>query len=196
MNFLKTFLFKYFKLVNFIIFLVNRVKFQDINIKGVIRVVNRGNITIGSNVKFNSGQRFNPIGGDSRVNLVTTSTGDINIGDNTGLSNCTLFSSSSIFIGENVKIGGGVKIYDTDFHSTDYIHRRNGKLDSRNAVSKGVHIHDDVFIGSHSIVLKGVTIGQSSIIGAGSVVTKNVPSLQVWGGNPAKFIKNLPHIKC
>jgi UDP-2-acetamido-3-amino-2,3-dideoxy-glucuronate N-acetyltransferase len=29
------------------------------------------------------------------------------------------------------------------------------------------------------------------MIGAGSVVTKNVPSNQLWYGNPAKFIKNI-----
>jgi acetyltransferase-like isoleucine patch superfamily enzyme len=37
--------------------------------------------------------------------------------------------------------------------------------------------------------LGGITIGQNSLIGAGSVVTKNIPSNQIWAGNPAKFIK-------
>ncbi|MNL65825.1 2,3,4,5-tetrahydropyridine-2,6-dicarboxylate N-acetyltransferase [compost metagenome] len=50
-------------------------------------------------------------------------------------------------------------------------------------------IEQDVFIGANSIILKGVTIGARSIIGAGSIVTKNVPADEIWGGNPAKFIR-------
>lgn len=52
-------------------------------------------------------------------------------------------------------------------------------------------ICDDVFIGCRSIILKGVTIGARSIIAAGSVVTKDVPADEIWGGNPAQFIKKI-----
>ncbi|WP_103192495.1 acyltransferase [Formosa algae] len=46
-------------------------------------------------------------------------------------------------------------------------------------------------MGASSIILKGVTIGENSIIGAGSVVTKSVPCNEIWGGNPAKFIRKI-----
>ena len=42
-----------------------------------------------------------------------------------------------------------------------------------------------------SIILKGVTIGENSVVGAGSVVTKDIPSGEVWAGNPAKFIRKI-----
>lgn len=45
------------------------------------------------------------------------------------------------------------------------------------------------FIGIHAIILPGITIGDDCVVGAGSVVTKNIPSGEVWGGNPARFIK-------
>ena len=35
-----------------------------------------------------------------------------------------------------------------------------------------------------------MTIGDGVVVGMGSVVTKDIPSYQIWGGNPAKFIKN------
>ena len=54
-----------------------------------------------------------------------------------------------------------------------------------------VKIGNNVFIGANTIVLKGVTIGDRSIIGAGSVVTKNIPEDEIWGGNPAKFIRKI-----
>jgi len=38
-------------------------------------------------------------------------------------------------------------------------------------------------------ILGNVTIGEGSLVGAGSVVTKNIPSNQIWEGNPAKMIK-------
>lgn len=57
--------------------------------------------------------------------------------------------------------------------------------------SRPIHIKYGAFIGAGSIILKGVTIGEYSIIGAGSVVCKDVPSGEVWGGNPAHFIRKL-----
>lgn len=51
-------------------------------------------------------------------------------------------------------------------------------------------VEDDVWIGTGAIIMSGITIGKGSIIAAGSVVTKNIPPCEVWGGNPAKKIKN------
>lgn len=56
-----------------------------------------------------------------------------------------------------------------------------------------VKIEKDVFIGCNSIICNSVTIGEGSIVGAGSVVTKDIPPYQVWGGNPAHYIKDRAH---
>ena len=53
-----------------------------------------------------------------------------------------------------------------------------------------VIVEDDVWIGSGAIILSGVTIGKGAIIAAGSVVTKDVPSCEIWGGNPARKIRD------
>ena len=45
------------------------------------------------------------------------------------------------------------------------------------------------FIGANSVICNSVEIGDNSIVAAGSIVTKSIPSNQIWGGNPAKFIK-------
>ena len=47
-----------------------------------------------------------------------------------------------------------------------------------------------VYIGSNTIITKSVKIGDGAIIAAGSIVTKDIPPYEVWGGNPAKFIKS------
>ena len=51
-----------------------------------------------------------------------------------------------------------------------------------------VIIGNDVFIGAKTVVLSGVHIGDNVIIGANSTVTKSIPSGEVWGGSPARFI--------
>ena len=51
-------------------------------------------------------------------------------------------------------------------------------------------IEDDVWIGVGSIVLSGIKIGIGSIIAAGSVVTKDVEPYCIYGGNPAKKIRD------
>lgn len=53
-----------------------------------------------------------------------------------------------------------------------------------------VVIEEDVWCGANVTILKGVTIGKGSIIAAGAVVTKNVGEYEIWGGVPAKKIKN------
>lgn len=51
-----------------------------------------------------------------------------------------------------------------------------------------VCLGNNVFIGAKTVILPGVTIGDNVIIATNSSVTKDVPSNEVWGGNPAKFI--------
>ncbi|WP_101542778.1 acyltransferase [Bacteroides cutis] len=54
-----------------------------------------------------------------------------------------------------------------------------------------VHIGKNVFIGMNTIIVKAVTIGDNAVIGAGSIITCDIPSGEIWAGNPAKFIKKV-----
>lgn len=113
---------------------------------------------------------------------------DLQIGDNTGISNTCIHCTSKIHIGKNVNIGGGAMILDTDFHSLDW-RDRESHTDVAKAISRPIFIGDNVFIGTKSIILKGVSIGKNSVVGAGSVVTKDIPEGEIWAGNPCRFIK-------
>ncbi len=148
----------------------------------------RSSIMIGDNVIINSSLEADPIGGDTRTILYTRNDGRILIGEGVGISNSTLVSDASITIGAYTNIGGGTKIYDTDFHSINPDVRLNGDT---NVKSKPVCVGSRVFIGGHSIILKGVAIGDGAVIGAGSVVTKDVPPYEIWAGNPAKFVRKI-----
>lgn len=113
----------------------------------------------------------------------------LTIGKNTGLNGSFINCKECIIIGENVKIGGTCKIYDNNFHSTDYNKRRDPNEDREDVISSPIKIGNDAFIGMGCIIGKGVSIGERSIIAAGSVVVKSIPADCIAGGNPCKVIK-------
>lgn len=149
-----------------------------------------GQVNFGNAVVINSNKWINPVGLTSRTYICATNGAIIDIGNGVGISNSLLYARQSIIIEDNVKIGGGCQILDNDFHSIDHS-IRNSDQDQDNVIAKGIVIKNGAFIGTGSIILKGVVIGENSIVAAGSVVSKCIPSGEIWGGNPAKFIKYL-----
>ena len=112
------------------------------------------------------------------------------IGDNVGISSSAIVCWNKIILEDGVTIGGNTVIYDTDFHPLSFDrHKLNEKEEA--ILARPVILKKNVFIGAHSTILKGVVIGENSIVGACSVVTKDIPANQIWGGNPARFIKEL-----
>ena len=153
-------------------------------------------ITIGTGLRMNNGSYRNQIGFGCLKCTIIADGGNIQIGENLGMSQTALLAfGADIIIGNNVKIGGGVRIYTTDFHSLHYANRRNKKTDSPTCKHADVTVGNDCFIGAGSIILKGVTIGDRAIIGAGSVVTKNVPSDGIYAGNPATEIRRIEYVE-
>ena len=106
---------------------------------------------------------------------------------------------NKVFVGNNVTIKSGVQLWD-GVHLEDNVfvgpnvtftndvfprsgNREYSMLETR--VCKGASI------GANSTILPGVTIGVNAMVGAGSVVTKDIPSGEIWVGNPAKFYKKI-----
>jgi len=180
------------KICSLIVFYGNRVTFVSFKTSGIpyVMVARGGSFSIGNNFSMNNGITGNPIGCYDRCTFFVDRDATLTIGNYVGMSQAGLICHSSITIGDYVNIGGGVKIYDTDFHSLDP-KLRLGSADMEHKAKAPVVIKDNAFIGAYSIVLKGVIIGENSIIGAGSVVTKSVPDNQIWAGNPAKFIREI-----
>jgi acetyltransferase-like isoleucine patch superfamily enzyme len=168
---------------------VFHVKHGKITINGALLIVNKGKITIGDQARINSGKYKNPIGGDTRSSIIVKPHASLTVGKNFRMSNSAIYCAHSITIGDNVMVGGSCKIWDSDFHPIDPVVRL--ATPNENFKTAPIHISNNVFIGGFSIILKGVTIGENSVIGAGSVVSGNIPSNEIWAGNPARFIKKL-----
>lgn len=147
-----------------------------------------GKIIIGDNFKCNNKVISNSIGLiQPCVFNISSSSSRIIIGNNVGISGSTINATTTITIGDNVMIGSGCLITDTDSHPLHW----KDRLEERNEMimRSPITIENDVFIGARSIILKGVTIGKGAVVGAGSVVSKDVPPFAVVCGNPAKIIK-------
>jgi acetyltransferase-like isoleucine patch superfamily enzyme len=142
-------------------------------------------IKIGKNLVLTSNPKSNSWGIIQPVIIRTSAvTAGIIIGDNVGLSGCTITARNRIEIGSDVLIGSGVVVTDNDAHPIKPENRRF----SNNIKSAPVLIGDNVFIGARSLILKGVSIGDNSAIAAGSIVVKDVLPYEIVAGNPAKVI--------
>lgn len=120
----------------------------------------------------------------------------IHIGDNFYIGKYSIIECDSV-IGNNVIFANRVSLigrYDHHFQQVGVPTRLATQISDKDYNWKGLNqmivIEDDVWIGLGSIVLSGVKIGIGSIIAAGSVVTKDVEPYSIYGGNPAKKIRN------
>ncbi|OUQ19857.1 acyltransferase [Lachnoclostridium sp. An138] len=159
---------------------------KKLRIEGRILLQGRGKIEIGENVTIYSHYAINPIGGDRTVFQVMNGAA-LKIGNHVAMSHAIISAHNTVIIEDEVMLGAGCKIFDTDFHSLDYEERVHGQDQDVNTAP--VIIKKGAFIGTQAMILKGVIIGEKSIVGAGAVVTKNIPDGEVWAGNPARCIK-------
>ncbi len=122
-----------------------------------------------------------------------------------------IYSPSTVFVYENVKLTHGLKIINTsaervvikkysvlaadctiitnNHRSTVTIPQFVLGASHVNDKSADVVIEEDVWLGVGVTVLAGVHIGRGCIVGAGSIVTHNVPPYSVVTGSPARIVK-------
>jgi acetyltransferase-like isoleucine patch superfamily enzyme len=139
------------------------------------RIRNAGTMRIGVNFRVH--------GRVTRVQLGTSASGTLVIGDHVGMNEgVSIFAQSEITIGDHVMISDYVSINDTDYHELA------PGLSTRVAP---VRIGRNVWLGRNAIVVRGVTIGENAVVAAGAVVTRDVAPNTIVGGNPAQLIREL-----
>ncbi len=152
----------------------------DNNVK--INALSKKGIEIGNNVSILNNTIIDCIGVFNNIGEGLT------IGDNVGIAqNCFIQVRASVSIGNDVIFGPNVSI----FSENHLYENANIPIRKQGVSRRGVIIEEGVWIGTQAVILDGVTIGKNSVIAAGSVVNKNVPPYTVYGGVPAKLIKNL-----
>lgn len=98
---------------------------------------------------------------------------------------CWFDLGADIVIGNKCNIAMKVTFMNSDHDVTDS-ERRAGMYHP-----KPIIVGDGCWIGANSLIMPGVTIGNGVVIAAGSVVTKDCESDCLYGGVPAKKIKEL-----
>lgn len=122
-----------------------------------------------------------------------TVVGDVTLGDQCSVWFNAVVRGDVHFIkmGNKVNIQDGAIIHCT-YQKFPTVIGNNVSI-GHNAIVHGCTIHDNVLIGMGAIVMDGCIIESNTIIAAGSVVTQHthVPSGVIFGGVPAKKIKNI-----
>lgn len=131
---------------------------------------------VGSNLNIASGVRF---GKGAKIS----------IGNNSGIGeNCYLVAMDHIYIGDNVMIGPEVMILTGGHDYND----PTKSLIAQNIITKPVVIGNDCWISARVTILPGISICDRVIIAAGSIVSKSISESGIYGGNPARKIKDIP----
>ncbi len=104
--------------------------------------------------------------------------GSLRVGRASQLNSCMLSSKVEVDVGENVLLGMGSRVFDSDQHPVDSEHPE---------VSLPVRIGDHVWIAADSTILRGATIGRESVVGTRSLVRGVVEPHTVVIGNPARL---------
>jgi len=138
------------------------------------------------------------IGDDTKVWQFSVILENAKIGVNCNI-NCHCFIENDVIVGNNVTIKSGVYLWDgIEIEDNVFIGPNVTFINDKTPKSKvypqkflKTHIKKGSSIGAGCIIMGGITIGENSLIGAGSLILKDVPSNQLWFGNPAKFIRNI-----
>ncbi|PHT56604.1 Gamma carbonic anhydrase 2, mitochondrial [Capsicum baccatum] len=125
-------------------------------------------------------------------------TGDVHIGRNASIwYGCVLRGDVN-----SVSIGAGTNVQD---NSLIHVAKSNisGKVlpttigknvtIGHSAVLHGCTVEDEAFIGMGATVLDGAVVEKNAMVAAGAHVRQNtrIPFGEVWGGNPARFLRKL-----
>jgi maltose O-acetyltransferase len=99
---------------------------------------------------------------------------------------CLFDNRAMVSLGDRVGVGVDVK-FITSTHSMDDPATRAGA-----GRVQPISVGDGAWIGSSVTVLAGVTIGAGAVIAAGAVVTRDCAPNVLYGGVPARRIRDLP----
>lgn len=161
---------------------------KEIIVKVMARIINFYNLQQMNSLKKRMKYCGENVSIDHNTTIVVP--GQLKIGKNTSIA-CytTIYAAFGVHIGENCLISSCVGISSLNHNPNSpnrYLDRQNDE-----DYSKPVKIGNNVWIGMNVTILPGSDIGNNCVIGAGSVVTGNIPSNQIWFGNPAKYYKNV-----
>lgn len=107
---------------------------------------------------------------------------DVRVGDFSRIYNFSQFS-----VGDHTEIGPGLHV-QTNEHEWLSIDEPLAKQGSR---TDAIEVGSGAYLGANVTLLSGVIVGSQTVLAAGAIVTKTVEKRAVYGGVPAKKIRDL-----
>ena len=98
-----------------------------------------------------------------------------------------IYNFSDFVVGDDTEIGPGLHVQtnDHDWSTLDL------PLAKQGCHTSTVKVGANSYLGANVTLLSGVSVGSSVVVAAGAIVTKNLASGALYGGVPAKKIKDL-----
>jgi acetyltransferase-like isoleucine patch superfamily enzyme len=100
---------------------------------------------------------------------------------------CVIRGQGGVHIGDRVYTSPLSQIIAVNHVFSD----RERPFVEQGIIAEGIHIEDDVWIGSGAVVTDGVRIGRGAVVAAGAVVTADVAPHTVVGGVPARELRKV-----
>jgi carbonic anhydrase/acetyltransferase-like protein (isoleucine patch superfamily) len=135
-------------------------------------------------------------GGPVFVAPTATVTGDVTLGEETGIWFGAVLRGDR----DRIEIGAGSNVQDNAVvHTSRGFPARIGREVSvgHGAILHGCTIGDRVLVGMGAIVMNGAVVGEDTIIAAGAVVTEGtvIPPGSVVMGVPGKVVKEITPVQ-
>lgn len=112
---------------------------------------------------------------------------DLKIGAESWIgASLTIHGNGSVEIGDRCDLGPGI-VFLTGTHAVGDSNRRAGMGRNTRIVVK-----NGCWLGALSTYLGDLEVGDAAVIGAGSLVNKDIDPSSLWGGVPARRIRDLP----
>ena len=153
---------------------------KNVKISDKASIYNPENISIGNNVRIDD------------FAIISAGEDGIVLGNNVHIAcYCSLIGNAKISVGNYCGISSRCSVYSsTDDYSGEWLSNPTVPDEFKNVFSAPVTLQYHVLIGAGCVILPGVTFGDGATIASMSLVNKDIPEYTLYGGVPAKFIRN------
>jgi galactoside O-acetyltransferase len=131
------------------------------------------------------------IGNNVRIDDYCILSGNITLENNIHIgAYCALYGKFGIVMEDYTGLSPRCTIFSaTDDFSGDYLISPMNPPEFCNVTGGEVRLEKYVQIGAGTIIMPNIILELGTAIGAMSFVNRNIPGLEIWAGNPLRYIK-------